>query len=87
MKFSMTHLCGWHSPHLKIVRSHEEISNTFAHHPHYPLVEVLGLGIRDAGLQCSVNHAIHTGNLLVFRQHRDVVLEWVRDPLAFAAHV
>ena len=81
------YLGGGHSPDLVVVRTHEDVGNTLAHHAHNPLIEVLGLGVGDTALQRSVDEAIHTLDLVLLGQHGDVVLEGVGDPEAIVANV
>jgi hypothetical protein len=69
-----------HSPNLVVVRPHEDIGNTLTAYPKNPLVEVFGLGGRDAGVHGSVNEPVNALDLVLLGQHRDVVLEGVRDP-------
>lgn len=83
----MTYGGGGNSPDLEVVRAHEDVGNVGAHLAHNPLVEVLGLRLGDSGLQRSVDQTIEGRNLVLLGQHRDVVLERVRDPEALVANV
>jgi hypothetical protein len=80
-------MCRGDSPHFVVIRSHEEVCNADTHHPHDPLVKCFWLSTSDTGLQRCVNHTVHALHLVVFWQHRDVVLERVWDPETFAADV
>ena len=82
-----TNLGGGHGPDLVVVGSHEQIGHTGAHHAHNPLVEVLGLGVGDAGVHGGVNQAIDTLDLVLLGQHGYVVLEGIWNPLALATDV
>lgn len=57
------------------------------HLSHNPLVEVLGLRLGDCGLQRSIDEALDGRNLVLLGQHRNIVLEWVRDPEALVTDV
>ena len=81
------HLRGWHSPHFEVVRPHEEVGDPSSHHPHDPLVEVLGLARCHACLESGVDHTIHALHLLFLGQHGNVVLEWIWHPEILAANV
>lgn len=81
------HLGGGYSPDLEVVGAHEEVSNADTHLAHNPLVEVLGLGVCHASLECGVNQAVDTLGLVVLVQDGQVVLEWVGDPVALAADI
>jgi hypothetical protein len=52
-----------------------------------PFVKVLWFGIGDAAFQRGVNHAIHAIDLVLGRQHGDVVLEGVWHPEVLAADI
>ena len=82
-----THLVSRHSPHIEVVRPHEDIRNSFPYIPHNPLVKVFGLGVCDSSLHCRINHTLQALHLILLRQHGDVVLEWVRHPEVLVAHV
>lgn len=86
-KTSQTYLGGGNSPDLVVVGSHEKVGNTSTHHADDPLIEILGLGVGDAGLESSINHAVNALHLLLLGQHGDVVLEGVGNPLLLAANV
>ena len=81
------YLCCGYGPDLEIIWPHEEVRNTGTHHPHNPLVKVLRLCICYAGFQCCFYHAVHALDLLFFGQHRDIILERVRDPQIFTPHI
>jgi hypothetical protein len=78
--------CG-DGPHFIVVRPHEEVCNADTHSPQDMLVKVLGLGVGNTSFHGRVNQAVQTLGLVVFRQHGDVVLEWVGHPEVLAAHV
>lgn len=84
---SALHLGGGDGPDLVVVGAHEKVGNTSTHHANNPLVEVLGLGVGNAGLHGSIDHTIDTLDLLLLGQHGDVVLEGVGDPFVLAANV
>lgn len=84
---SQTYLGGGNGPDLVVVGSHEEVGNTSTHHANDPLIEILRLGVGDAGLESSINHAVNALHLLLLGQHGDVVLEGVGNPLLLAANV
>lgn len=82
-----TYLGGGNGPDLVVVWPHEEVGNTRTHHADDPLIEILGLGVGDTGLDSSIDHAVNALHLLLLGQHGDVVLEGVGDPLFLAANV
>lgn len=82
-----TYLGGRHRPHLVVVRPHEDVGNTLAARAQNPLVKVLGLGCGDAGGHGGIDEAVNALHLVLLRQHRDVVLEGVGDPLALVPDV
>jgi hypothetical protein len=86
-RFWGSYLRGWDGPHLVVVRPHEEVCHAGAHHAHDPLVKVLWLCVVYASLEGSVNHTVDALDLVLFRQHRDVVLEGVWHPELLAADV
>lgn len=81
------YLGGRYSPDLEVVRPHEQVGNAGPHHANNPLIEVLGFGIGYSSFQGCVDHAVHTIDLFLLGQHRDVVLEGVWNPEIFAADV
>lgn len=78
---------GGNCPDLEVVWSHEEIGDSDTGVADNPLVEVLGLRVGNSSLQGSIDHALHTLDLVILVKHGDVVLEGVRDPAALAADV
>ena len=82
-----SYLGGGHGPDLVVVGSHEDVGDTLTAVAQDPLIEILGLGVGDAVLKSGINHALHALDLVLIRQHGDVVLERVRDPEALVAHV
>ena len=83
----VSYLRSRHSPNLKIIRPHERIRNAHPIIPHNPIVEILGLRIAHPRLERRIDHPFQADDLIVFGQHRDVVLEGVGDPEAFVADV
>jgi len=67
--------------------THVNISNTNTGVSDDPLVKVLGLGVGNAVLKGSVDHALQTSDLVLLGEHGDVVLEGVGDPEALVADV
>jgi hypothetical protein len=55
--------------------------------PQDPLIEIFRFGDGDTRFQSSVDQSLKTQNLIIFRQHGDVVLEWVWHPEPFVSHV
>lgn len=82
-----THVFGWHGPHFVVVWGHEEIRNTLTVVSQNPLVKVLWLCVGNTSLKRGVDQALHTLDLVILRQHRDVVLKWVWNPEALALDV
>ena len=74
------HLLSRDSPHLEVVRSHEDVGDALAHHAQDPLVEVLGgrggHRVGDGG----VDEAVDAADLVLKGERADVVLERVRNP-------
>ena len=83
----VSYLRSRHSPNLKIIRPHKRIRNAHPVIPHDPIVEILGLRIAHPCLEGRIDHPFQADDLIVFGQHRDVVLEGVGDPEAFVADV
>lgn len=83
----LSYLLGGNGPDLVVVRSHENVGNTLAHHANDPLVEVLGLGVGNTALESRVNDTLDTVDLVLLGEHGDVVLEGVRDPEALVTNV
>ena len=54
---------------------------------HNPLIKVLGLGLGDSSLLRRINQTLNGCNLVLLGQHRDVVLERIRDPETLVADV
>ena len=84
---SSSYLCCRHSPDLEVVWAHEHVSNTNTLVANNPLVEVFGLCVCDPSFQGSIDQTVHALDLLFFGKHRDVVLEGIGDPEAFASYV
>lgn len=82
-----TYLLRRDSPDLEVVRTHEDISNTIAHHADNPLVKVLGLNVGDAALKGCVNDAVNALDLVLLGEHGDVVLEGVGNPQLLVADI
>src|SRR5690606_24656026 len=56
-------------------------------HPQNPLVKVLGLGSGDLRGHGGIDKTLDALDLVLLGQHRDVILEWVRDPEALVPDV
>ena len=86
-RYVFSHLGSRHRPNLVVVRPHEDVRNALTGIPQNPLIEVLRLGVCHSCVHRRVNNAIHALDLVLLRQHGDVVLEGVRDPEALVADV
>ena len=76
-----------HRPDFEVVRSHEQICDSSTHHTDDPLIERLRFWWVVTSFECGVNHAINALDLLLLRQHGNVVLERVGNPLVLAANI
>jgi hypothetical protein len=83
----MAYIGRRYSPHLVVIRPHEDVCDSLASHAQNPLVKVLGLGVGDAALHGRVDQTIDTHDLVVLGQHRDIVLEGVWHPETLVAHI
>lgn len=82
-----TYLGCWKCPHFEVVRSHEKIRNTNSHHSDNPFIESCRWSIWNTCLHGRVNHACNTFDLILLRQHGDVILKRIRDPKILAADI
>lgn len=69
-----------HGPHLEVIGSHENVRDFRSDIADVPLIEVLGLGVGDAGIQGSIDQGVNALNLVVFREDGYIVLEGVGHP-------
>jgi hypothetical protein len=74
------YLCGRNSPYFIVIWSHEDISNSFTTIAQNPFFKVLRLCICNTTFHSSVNHSLHTPDLVVLGEHGDIILERVRYP-------
>lgn len=82
-----SHLGGRDRPDFEVVRSHENVGNSNSHVPNNPFVKILRLCVCNSCFKGGINDSIDAQDLVVLRQHRDVVLEWIGYPVAFISHI
>jgi hypothetical protein len=84
---STTYLGGWDGPDLVVIGTHEDIGKTLTLHAENPLIEIGRLGGGNTSLHSSIDQTVNASDLLLLRQHGDVVLEGVRNPEALVADI
>jgi hypothetical protein len=76
-----------HRPNLEIIRPHIHIGNAIAKISYNPLIKILRLSICNPSVERGVNQGLDTFYLVLFGEHRDVILKWEGDPALLVAYV
>lgn len=87
LRFRCVYLCRGNGPDFEVVWCHEDVRNALACHSHNPLIEVLGFRIGHSCFHGCVDHTVDTLDLVVLRQHGDVVLEGIWHPQLLVSDV